>query len=203
MKTAAFALLNLLAIAAILAVPTASRAHEPAKSCENEKAIELKDGSPVEGFSLSIRVVQKDFASQEKQPRHLLLGKAIYLEVEVVNASEEDLFFVETNRELDIRIVMLDSKGRPVPRTPDGERLLKMQNDPMSQISRRVAKRLSPGESLRYEFDLRGWFDLSRPGTYSVQATYDVFKKPGPGLADLRSNVAVFELEQATPPACQ
>lgn len=157
-------------------------------------------GLSVEGFVLSIRIMQRDSISEkdsepkDQKSRHLHVGKPVCLVANVVNVVQDELTFVHADPERDFRITVQDSKGNPVPRTPYGERVLERQTSRHNDYGT-FGRRVSPGESLQYEFDLGQQLDLSHAGKYSVQVSCEVPKKQWDGIADLKSNVVSFELE--------
>ena len=59
----------------ILAIASASYAQEPTKMQKDANATKLEGGSPVEGFSLSIRVTQRILVQKRRKCIISFLGK--------------------------------------------------------------------------------------------------------------------------------
>ncbi len=92
-------------------------------------------------------------------------GSNVDVEVTVTNTSDHDIKYRRLNWphvKQDVR----DSKGRPAPETPYGRELHAGHVGPTRNPLRGA---LEPGKTNRVRYPLTMIYDLSQPGTYTVQ----------------------------------
>ena len=103
------------------------------------------------------------------------VGSPMTLIAEMKNVSDKDIFTGITMtgdrvqlHHIDIRV--LDKDGKPVPETEHGMLIHGRHPRGSTVINHAFSIPVAPGESTPEDYDLAKEFELTKPGTYSVQA---------------------------------
>jgi hypothetical protein len=72
----------------------------------------------------------------------------------------------------DVALLVSDPQGAPVPFEAKVN---------IGSPAARDFKTLQPGEAVQHRYDLASFYDLQKPGTYSLQAVYQNQSEPGTG----------------------
>lgn len=119
--------------------------------------------------------------AQQRVERDSHIGITLTL----TNISSREITLVDTNVWCDYALDVRDSKGEVAPET-DFKRELNCGKKLTVTSGRRIIRTLRPGQSYEDLIFLDQSFNLSRPDTYTVQATRQIPQKPGKG--SIKSN---------------
>ena len=132
---------------------------------------------------------QPSFSIAISMPPVVKAESEMLLEIAMTNASDKNIYYgviagwpAWQMFQIDLR----DATGRPVPKTPVGQRV---SNGP-SAVTGVVSVPLAPGKVLRPQVILNRVYDLSRPGEYTVQA----IRTDSASGVEVKSNILAFRV---------
>jgi hypothetical protein len=146
----------------------------------------VKDaGNPVDGLQASITLTQPQF---KLGARRILVG------YQIQNVSKDSIFVWRRNFWPNHKIIVVDERDDPVPRTPLGEGYLK-QFDPKGDREPGARKELTGNEfdSIDGSQNLALFFKFEKPGTYRVHIIYEEGHPDG-WKGELSSNIEKFTI---------
>jgi hypothetical protein len=119
------------------------------------------------------------------------MAAPVLLIVTTVNHSNKDLHYSLTNPGFDYAIDVQDESGTPVPETEHRRPMKEGLRSGLRIMGRNIMGTLKPHETAQEMIEVSYFYDLRRPGEYSVQVQRE-FPKIGKEL--LKSNRLEFAI---------
>lgn len=110
------------------------------------------------------------------------------------NGSDAVVWIIKVGLLEDLDFAVVNEAGQRMPLTRYGWLQLPRQQLPVEREARRIIRTLKPGESTAYDLKLNQYYDLTVPGTYSVQVKTRFEESSLRPHGELSSNVLRLKL---------